>query len=156
MVRDASGRILLIRRAPHDVLLMHLREDRPGIAWPGYWTPIGGCREADESARGARSAGGRHRDHRAAAPPRHHDLGLPLTRVLYALWNGPDSDLRLGGEGLAVRMVPFDEVINLKVPPYMHPTSASCPGCFSCGTIPSRCWRPSFASAASSGRRVRT
>ncbi|MEU9045965.1 MULTISPECIES: hypothetical protein [unclassified Kitasatospora] len=38
----------------------------------------------------------------------------------YAVWHGPESDLRLGDEGLAVRMVPFDEVLDLKVPPYMH------------------------------------
>ncbi|MFF9645613.1 NUDIX hydrolase [Kitasatospora aureofaciens] len=52
--------------------------------------------------------------------PARHDLGLPLTRALHAVWTGPEGDLRLGDEGPAVRMVPFDEVPDLKVPPYMH------------------------------------
>ncbi|MDH6709209.1 8-oxo-dGTP pyrophosphatase MutT (NUDIX family) [Kitasatospora sp. MAA19] len=106
-------------------LLMHLREDRPGMAWPGYWTPIGGWREADESARESavrevREEAGVEITGLRPLPGPHHDLGLPLTRVLHAVWDGPDSDLRLGDEGLAVRMVPLAEVLDLKVPPYMQ------------------------------------
>ncbi|MFJ9841781.1 NUDIX domain-containing protein [Kitasatospora sp. NPDC101155] len=106
-------------------LLMHLREAGPGMAWPGYWTPIGGWREADESARESavrevREEAGIEITRLRPLPDPHHDLGLPLTRVLHAVWDGTDSDLRLGDEGLAVRMVPLDEVLDLKVPPYMH------------------------------------
>ncbi|WP_181970394.1 NUDIX hydrolase [Kitasatospora xanthocidica] len=106
-------------------LLMNLREDRPGMAWPGYWTPIGGWREADESARESavrevREEAGLEITGLRPLPDPHHDHGLPLTRVLHAVWEGPDSDLRLGDEGLAVRMVPLDEVLGLKVPPYLH------------------------------------
>ncbi|MFE7635390.1 NUDIX hydrolase [Kitasatospora sp. NPDC057518] len=106
-------------------LLMNLREDRPGMAWPGYWTPIGGWREADESARETavrevREEAGLEITGLRPLPDPHHDHGLPLTRVLHAVWEGPDSDLRLGDEGLAVRMVPLDEVLGLKVPPYLH------------------------------------
>ncbi|MFJ2863550.1 NUDIX domain-containing protein [Kitasatospora sp. NPDC087314] len=113
-VTDGAGR-----------LLMHLREDRPGMAWPGYWTPIGGWREADESTRESavrevREEAGIEITGLRTLPGPHHDLGLPLTRVLHAVWDGPESDLQLGDEGLAVRMVPFDEVLDLKVPPYLH------------------------------------
>ncbi|MEV8328232.1 NUDIX domain-containing protein [Kitasatospora sp. NPDC056731] len=106
-------------------LLMHLREDRPGMAWPGYWAPIGGWREGDESAeesavREVREEAGVEITGLRTLPGPHQDLGLPLTRVLHAVWDGPESDLRLGDEGLAVRMVPFDEVLDLKVPPYLH------------------------------------
>ncbi|MBV6701558.1 hypothetical protein KV557_31350 [Kitasatospora aureofaciens] len=34
--------------------------------------------------------------------------------------DGPETDIRLGDEGLAVRMVTLDEVPALKVPPYMQ------------------------------------
>ncbi|MFG2907641.1 NUDIX domain-containing protein [Kitasatospora sp. NPDC048286] len=106
-------------------LLMHLREDRPGMPWPGHWTPIGGWREADENARESaerevREEAGIEITGLRTLPDPHHDLGLPLTRVLHAVWDGPESDLRLGDEGLAVRMVPLDEVLTLKVPPYLH------------------------------------
>uniref|UniRef100_UPI001CCF4F0C NUDIX hydrolase n=1 Tax=Streptomyces sp. LS1784 TaxID=2851533 RepID=UPI001CCF4F0C len=53
-------------------------------------------------------------------PGPQHDLVSPLVRVLHAHWDGPESDLRLGDEGLAVRMVPLAEVLDLKVPPYMY------------------------------------
>ncbi|MFJ9774430.1 NUDIX domain-containing protein [Kitasatospora sp. NPDC101157] len=106
-------------------LLMHRREDGPGMPWPGHWTPIGGWREADESARDSavrevREEAGIEITGLRRLPDPHLDLGLPLTRVLHAVWDGDESDLRLGDEGLAVRLVPFDEVLGLKVPPYMH------------------------------------
>ncbi|MGW1172882.1 NUDIX domain-containing protein [Kitasatospora sp. NPDC002543] len=113
-VTDRSGR-----------LLMHQREDRPGMPWPGHWTPIGGWREADESApesavREVREEAGIEITGLRPLPDPHQDLGLPLTRVLHAVWDGPDAALRLGDEGLAVRMVPFDEVLDLPVPPYLR------------------------------------
>ncbi|MGW4895150.1 NUDIX domain-containing protein [Kitasatospora sp. NPDC004240] len=114
LVTDRAGR-----------LLMHHRDDKPGIAWPGHWTPIGGWREADETpqetaAREVREEAGIEISRMRPVPGPQHDLVSPLTRVLHAVWDGPESDLRLGDEGLAVRMVPLDEVLDLKVPPYMH------------------------------------
>lgn len=113
-VTDGNGR-----------LLMHHRDDKPGIAWPGYWTPIGGWREADETpqenaAREVREEAGIEITGLRTVPGPHHDLVSPFTRVLHAVWDGPETDLRLGDEGLAVRMVPLDDVPTLKVPPYMH------------------------------------
>ncbi|MEV0190637.1 NUDIX domain-containing protein [Kitasatospora purpeofusca] len=113
-VTDSAGR-----------LLMHLREDRPGMPWPGCWTPIGGWREGNESARESavrevrEEAGIEITDLRPLPDP-HHSLGLPLTRVLHAVRTDPETDPRLGDEGLAVRMVPLDEVPQLKVPPYLR------------------------------------
>ncbi|MEV8100493.1 NUDIX hydrolase [Kitasatospora sp. NPDC085879] len=110
---------------PAGRLLMHHRDDKSGIAWPGHWTPIGGWREGDETpqetaAREVREeAGITITRMRLLAGPRH-DLVSPLIRVLHAVWDGPESDLRLGGEGLAVRMVPLAKVFDLKVPPHMH------------------------------------
>ena len=109
----------------HGRLLLHHRDDKPGIAWPGYWTPIGGWREGEESAeenaaREVLEEAGIQVSGLRIVPGPHHDLVSPLTRVLHAVWDGPESDLRLGDEGLAVRMVPLAEVPDLKVPPYLQ------------------------------------
>ncbi|WP_051740766.1 MULTISPECIES: NUDIX hydrolase [unclassified Kitasatospora] len=121
---DFEG-VLVFVTDPAGRLLMHQREDRPGMPWPGYWTPIGGWREADESARESavrevREEAGIDITGLRTLPDPHHSFGLPLTRVLHAVWDGREADLRLGDEGLAVRMVPLDEVPLLKVPPYMQ------------------------------------
>ncbi|MFJ4185365.1 NUDIX domain-containing protein [Kitasatospora sp. NPDC089509] len=113
-VTDTAGRLLL-----------HLREDGPGMAWPGYWTPIGGWREGDETAletavREVREEAGIRISGLRSLPAPHDDLGLPLTRVLHAVRDGDESDLRLGDEGLAVRMVPLAEALALNVPPYLR------------------------------------
>ncbi|WP_181798988.1 NUDIX hydrolase [Kitasatospora acidiphila] len=120
---DFEG-VLVFVTDPAGRLLMHLRDDLPGMAWPGYWTPIGGWREGDESAeesavREVREEAGIEITGLRALPDPHHDLGLPLTRVLHAVWHGPETELRLGDEGRAVRMVPLTELPGLKVPPYM-------------------------------------
>lgn len=121
---DFEG-IMVLVTDPAGRLLMHHRDDKPGIAWPGYWTPIGGWREADETpeenaAREVHEEAGITITRMRTVPGPQHESVSPLVRVLHAVWDGPDSDLRLGDEGLAVRMVPFDEVLDLKVPPYMH------------------------------------
>ncbi|MGV9271313.1 NUDIX domain-containing protein [Kitasatospora sp. NPDC003701] len=114
LVTDTRGR-----------LLMHHRDQAQGIAWPGHWTPIGGWREGRETdretaAREVLEEAGITVTGLSPVPGPQHDLVHPLTRVLHGVWNGPESDLRLGDEGLAVRMVPLDEVPQLKVPPYMR------------------------------------
>ncbi|WP_329493777.1 NUDIX hydrolase [Kitasatospora herbaricolor] len=106
-------------------LLMHHRDDKPGIAWPGYWTPIGGWREADETpqetaAREVLEEAGITVTGLRPMPGPHHELVHRLTSVLHSVWDGPEADLRLGDEGLAVRMVPLGEVPARKVPPYMR------------------------------------
>ncbi|MFF0410203.1 NUDIX domain-containing protein [Kitasatospora sp. NPDC004745] len=121
---DFEG-VLVFVTDPAGRLLMHQREDRPGMPWPGYWTPVGGWREGTETdqetaAREVAEEAGIIVSGLRPLPSPHRDLGLPLTRVLHAVWDGAESDLRLGGEGLAVRMVPLDEVPLLKVPPYMQ------------------------------------
>ncbi len=124
-VDDDFEGVLVFVTDPVGRLLLHRREDRPDMPWPGYWTPIGGWREADENPqdsarREVREEAGIEITGLRALPAPHDDLGLPLTRVLHAVWDGAENDLRLGDEGLAVRMVPVDELRDLKVPPYMQ------------------------------------
>ncbi|WP_051733116.1 NUDIX hydrolase [Kitasatospora phosalacinea] len=106
-------------------LLMHHRDDRPGTAWPGHWTPIGGWREADETPeetaiRETREEAGITITRIRPVPGPHHHLVHPTTRVLHARWDGPEHEPSPGGEGPAVRMVPLDELPALRVPPYLH------------------------------------
>ncbi|WP_380282291.1 NUDIX domain-containing protein [Kitasatospora purpeofusca] len=109
----------------HGRLLMHHRDRNPGIAWPGHWTPIGGWREGEETAeqtaaREVLEEAGIEVTGLRPVPGPHHELVSPLTRVLHTRWNGAETDLRLGDEGLAVRLVRLDEVLDLEVPPYLH------------------------------------
>ncbi|MEV0536334.1 NUDIX domain-containing protein [Kitasatospora sp. NPDC050463] len=122
---DFEG-VLVLVTDPLGRLLMHLRDTGPG-PWPGYWTPPGGWREGDESA--AESAVREVREEAGiemsitglrTLPDPHPDLGLPLTRVLHAVWNGFENDLQLGDEGQALRVVPLTEVLDLRVPPYLQ------------------------------------
>jgi 8-oxo-dGTP pyrophosphatase MutT (NUDIX family) len=122
---DFEG-VLVLVTDPAGRLLMHLRDTGPG-PWPGYWTPPGGWREGDESSE--ESAVREVREEAGieistiglrALPDPHPDLGLPLTRVLHAVWNGSESDLVLGDEGQALRMVPLADVLDLHVPPYLQ------------------------------------
>ncbi|MFH9355693.1 NUDIX domain-containing protein [Kitasatospora sp. NPDC017646] len=120
---DFEG-VLVLVTDPAGRLLMHLRDTGPG-PWPGYWTPPGGWREDDESAqesavREVREEAGIEITVLRTLPDPHPDLGLPLTRVLHAAWNGSDSDLQLGDEGQALRMVPLADVLDLHVPPYLQ------------------------------------
>ncbi|MFE2728607.1 NUDIX domain-containing protein [Kitasatospora sp. NPDC059327] len=122
---DGFEGIMALVTDPAGRLLLHHRDDKPGIAWPGYWTPIGGWREADETpeqiaAREIHEEAGITVTRIRPVPGPQHELVHPLTRVLHATWDGPAADLRLGDEGLAVRMVHLDEVPLLKVPPYMQ------------------------------------
>lgn len=53
---DAPGEMRGAICLPQDAggrLLLQLREDRPGVAWPGLWACFGGMVEPGESLRGA-------------------------------------------------------------------------------------------------------
>ncbi|WP_328958929.1 NUDIX hydrolase [Kitasatospora purpeofusca] len=111
VVRNASGRILMIRRAPNDVL-------------PGRWEYPGGGREEGESVP-AGAARELAEETGLTGLPLEYARHLDFTdrrgrRVRQFVFTAvvPDG---LGDEGLAVRMVPLDEVPLLRVPPYLRP-----------------------------------
>ncbi|MER7757933.1 NUDIX hydrolase [Kitasatospora sp. NPDC097643] len=121
--RDFEGVTVFVTDPDRTRLLLNLRDDRPDIAYPAMWTPIGGWREGRENAfeAGAREvleeAGIHIRDLRTIPGPRHeslHETNVPL----HAVFDGTDADLVLG-EGQAVRLVPLAEVASLDVPPYL-------------------------------------
>ena len=50
MPRDGEPRIaLVVLRNPAGEILLLLRDDKPGITYPGHWSLIGGHREGDET-----------------------------------------------------------------------------------------------------------
>ncbi|MFI8457118.1 NUDIX hydrolase [Kitasatospora sp. NPDC085464] len=123
IARDFEGVMTFVTSPDGGRLLLNLRDDVPGIAHPGLWTPIGGWREGRESAyeAGAREvleeAGIRVEGLRAVPGPRHPEIH-ESTVVLHGTYAGPESDLVLG-EGRDVRMVPLDGIRDLRTPPYL-------------------------------------
>ncbi|GAA2125320.1 hypothetical protein GCM10009759_77320 [Kitasatospora saccharophila] len=121
-IQDFAGIILFVTTPASGRLLMNLRDDIPGIAWPGKWTPIGGTREGGETPfetahrEVLEEAGIRVRDMRMIPGPRYHthENNIPL----HATFDGTDADLVLG-EGQAIRLVPIAELHQLDTPPYM-------------------------------------
>ncbi|MFD8750731.1 NUDIX domain-containing protein [Kitasatospora sp. NPDC059577] len=123
VARDFEGVVVFVTGPDGGRLLLNLRDDGPGTAHPGLWTPIGGRREGRETAyeTGAREvleqAGVRVDGLRALPGPRHPDLH-ESTVVLHGTYAGPESGLVLGG-GRAVRPVPLDELRGLRTPAYL-------------------------------------
>ncbi|MER5635602.1 NUDIX domain-containing protein [Kitasatospora sp. NPDC002227] len=120
---DFEGVIAFVT-TPDGRLLMHHRDEKDGIAWPGYWTPIGGWRERAETpgetaVREVFEEAGIRISGLGPVPGPRHELVSPITRVLHAVYDGPPDAIRLGDEGQAVRWVPFAETATLKSPPYL-------------------------------------
>ncbi|MFI8459080.1 NUDIX domain-containing protein [Kitasatospora sp. NPDC085464] len=121
--QDFEGIVVFVT-TPEGELLMHHRDDKPGIAWPGFRTPIGGWREGDETPEetAAREvleeAGITIAGVRPLPGPRHERVS-PMTRVLHAVYTGPKDAIRLGDEGQGIAWVPFAEAAQLQTPPYV-------------------------------------
>ncbi|MFD8596700.1 NUDIX domain-containing protein [Kitasatospora sp. NPDC059646] len=118
-----EGVLVLVTTPGRERVLLNLRDDHPGIAWPGHWAPIGGWREGHESAHDCavreihEEAGITVTALRPLPAPRH-PLLADTTTVLHAVYDGPERALVLG-EGQALRMVPREEVPALRTPPYL-------------------------------------
>ncbi|MFJ5926987.1 NUDIX domain-containing protein [Kitasatospora sp. NPDC092948] len=118
-----EGVLVLVTTPARDRVLLNLRDERPGIAWPGHWAPIAGWREGHESARDCAAREIREEAgitvtglHPLPAP--RHPLIAGTTTVLHAVYDGPERALVLG-EGQAVRLVPREEIPALRTPPYL-------------------------------------
>jgi 8-oxo-dGTP diphosphatase len=102
---------------------MQLRDDRPGIAWPGYWTILGGGVEKGETS--------------ASAVVRevHEESGLRVSNLtlvtlvvdkagsgqrldVYETFVPDDIELQLG-EGRDLRFVGDEERRQLRIPPFV-------------------------------------
>lgn len=123
--RDFEGIVVFVT-TPDGRLLMNLRDDRPGIAWPGHWTPIGGWREGNETAfetaaREVREETGVDVRGLRLVPGPRHELFSEYTVALHGTCEGDDTALVVG-EGRANRFVPLEEIDELTgpTPPYLE------------------------------------
>jgi 8-oxo-dGTP diphosphatase len=114
IITDTTGRLLL-----------HLRDDITGIAWPGYWSVLGGGCDAGE-----------HPDE-AIVRELKEEAGLaldtltPLFEILdrdgsgqlisvyHGHWDGDPALLPLA-EGQELRFIPTTDLPTVKVPPYIR------------------------------------
>ncbi|MFE4519276.1 NUDIX domain-containing protein [Kitasatospora sp. NPDC056783] len=121
--QDFEGVVVFVT-TPDGELLVHHRDEKEGIAWPGHRTPIGGWREHDETPPETATrevfeeAGITITDVRELPGPRHEHVS-PMTRVLHAVYTGPKDAIRLGDEGQGIAWVPFSDIAALKTPPYV-------------------------------------
>ncbi|QXE39409.1 NUDIX domain-containing protein [Streptomyces sp. GMY02] len=104
-------------------ILLHLRDEKPDICWPGYWSLLGGGQELGESwmdtvLREIEEEAGITPDtiEEAAVVPHGSEKNPP--HVFYGTWDGRESDLVLG-EGQALRLFPLDKLPE-KVPPHIR------------------------------------
>jgi 8-oxo-dGTP diphosphatase len=106
-------------------LLMHLRDDIPGIAWPGYWSILGGgcdpgedpttaiIRELDEEA-GLVAA-----DLRALFEIMDTEGSGQLLSVFAGTWDGDEQRLPLT-EGVKLQFFAPEDIDSLSVPPHIR------------------------------------
>ncbi|MFF3327700.1 NUDIX domain-containing protein [Streptomyces sp. NPDC002889] len=104
-------------------LLLHLRDDIGGIAWPGYWSLLGSgcdagegaldaiCRELDEEA-GIGTEVGSLRD--VCEIRDEHGSGQLIT-FFSAHWDGDETQLPLA-EGVKLQFFAPDFLDDLKIP----------------------------------------
>ncbi|MFE2283867.1 NUDIX domain-containing protein [Streptomyces sp. NPDC059443] len=114
----------VIVTTPDGKVLLQLRDDIPGICWPGYWHTLGGAREEGETP------------YETARRELLEEAGidveglLPLDVVPYEAddteahrWFHAivdvDPDQLVCGEGQEVRLVPLGEVQSMHVPPHI-------------------------------------
>lgn len=101
-----------------DRLVALLRDDDPGISWPGLWDLPGGGREGDETAEETVIRELREETGLVLDPARldwRRDYGPPDRRVAFfgMRWDGLcESDLRLGDEGQALVLIPVAEFLS--------------------------------------------
>ena len=95
-----------------------LRDDDPGIAFPGLWDLPGGGREGDEDAVAAVLRETREETGLTLDPARlihRRDYGPAGRRVAFfgARWEGlSQADLRLGAEGQALVLMPVAKFLS--------------------------------------------
>ncbi|MGW4447470.1 NUDIX domain-containing protein [Streptomyces sp. NPDC004682] len=107
---------------PRREILLQLRDDKPGICRPGYWSLLGGGLEPGESPRDGVLR--EIREEAGIVPDRIEEVGVePLEagktppHVFLGSWDGDERRLVLG-EGQALRLVPLGE-LPVRMPPHV-------------------------------------
>ncbi|SIM80065.1 NUDIX hydrolase [Micromonospora cremea] len=106
-------------------LLLHLRDDIPGISWPGYWSVLGGGCDPGESPREAierelSEEAGLTADGLVELFQVRDEFGSGQLITFFAgRWNGRPDRLTLS-EGVELRFFPPQRLPDLRIPPYIR------------------------------------
>lgn len=122
--QQSRGAVALITN-PRGELLLHLRDDIPGIAWPGHWSVLGGGCDPGESPRETIV---RELDEEAGLVV--GDLvelfevpdpggSSQIVTVFAATWSGDARELPLT-EGVKLDWVHPDHLGSLNLPPFLR------------------------------------
>ncbi|MCJ0870221.1 NUDIX domain-containing protein [Streptomyces sp. AP-93] len=104
-------------------IILQLRDEKPSICWPGYWSLLGGQIEPGETAMEAvlreihEEAGITPADI-AEVTVTPHDPAKAPPRVFLGTWSGSEGDLVLG-EGQALKLFPLDGLPD-RMPPHIR------------------------------------
>jgi 8-oxo-dGTP diphosphatase len=109
----------------HGELLLHLRDDLEGIAWPDRWSLLGGGADGDETPAGAivreldEEAGLSIADLAELFEIRDvHGSGQVIT-FFGGSWDGDETQLPLA-EGLKLQFFAPEQLPILKIPPFIR------------------------------------
>jgi 8-oxo-dGTP diphosphatase len=123
---DATPRgALAVITDRHGRVLMHLRDEAVGIAWPGYWAvPAGGCEPGEDPATAikrelAEEAGLAVADLTALFEVRDPWGPGRTLSVFSGSWDGRESTLRLT-EGVKLQFFAPEHLGALRVPLFVH------------------------------------
>ncbi|MCX5376135.1 NUDIX domain-containing protein [Streptomyces sp. NBC_00091] len=104
-------------------IILQLRDEKPNICWPGYWSLLGGQIEPGETAMEAVL---REIHEEAGIAPAAivevavtpHDPAKTPPHVFLGTWGGSEGDLILG-EGQALKLFPLDALPD-RMPPHIR------------------------------------
>lgn len=104
-------------------IILQLRDDKPGICWPGYWSLPGGGAEPGETPmdtvlREIKEEAGITPDTIAEATVAAYEPLKNPPLVFLGTWEGDESDLILE-EGQALRLFPLGQ-LPTKLPPHIR------------------------------------
>lgn len=104
-------------------IILQLRDDKPGIGWPGYWSLPGGGREPGETPmdtilREIKEETGITPDTIEEATVAPYTPLKTSPHVFLGTWDGEESELVLG-EGQALRLIPLTQLPE-RMPPHIR------------------------------------
>ncbi|MEU0844184.1 NUDIX domain-containing protein [Streptomyces sp. NPDC005962] len=104
-------------------IILQLRDEKPGIGWPGHWSLLGGGQEPGEAPidtilREIKEEAGITPDTIGEAEVTPYDPLKAPPHVFLGTWDGEESELVLG-EGQALRLAPLAELPE-KMPPHIR------------------------------------
>jgi 8-oxo-dGTP diphosphatase len=106
-------------------ILLHLRDDIDGIAWPGHWSLLGGGCDPGESPAAAimrelqEEAGLEIADLAEVFAIRDENGSGQMISFFAGFWDGDERRLPLT-EGVKLQFFPIEQLTVLTIPPYIR------------------------------------